>query len=175
MSWGAGAGLAATVIISVGCMSPKGVTPNAAEAPEAPVPPRWTPEPVAMRVFPTTRFVAGDTGEGGAGGEALLEAAVELFDPMGDSLKASGVVRFELYTTGQTPGVAADQLLYSWDIALNTLDDQQRFYDPIIRGYVFRLRVQSPEIVRWRTLLRAGWQPVDGDRLSDELELRTAW
>ena len=121
-----------------------------------------------MRVFPTTRFA-------GEAGEPLLEAAVELFDAMGDSIKASGTARFELYTTGQTPGVAADQLLYSWDIGLNTLDDQQRFYDPIIRGYLFRLRVQSPDIVRWQTLLRASWQPTEGERLTDELELRTAW
>ncbi|MEO1235551.1 MAG: hypothetical protein AAFX76_02055 [Planctomycetota bacterium] len=105
----------------------------------------------------------------------LLEARVELFDEMGDSVKASGRVRFELFAAGFSPGIDVGRLLYSWDITLTSLEDQRRYYDPITRSYLLRLRLDSSAVSRRQVLLRVTFQP-DGDtRLVDEQPIRLEW
>ena len=128
----------------------------------------WRPQPVALRIYPSTRFVRErDT--------PLLEARIELFDEMGDSIKSSGQVRFELFAAGYAPGIDVGRLLYSWDIALADLTDHQRYYDPITRGYLFRLRLDSAQITRREVLLRLTFQPLEGARLIDEQPVRINW
>lgn len=128
----------------------------------------WQPEPVALRIYPSTRFVRErDT--------PLLEARIELFDEMGDSIKSSGQARFELFAAGFSPGIDVGRLLYSWDIALAKLEDHQRYYDPITRGYLLRLRLDSAQITRREVLLRVTFQPLEGGRLIDEQPVRINW
>ncbi|MEM7627291.1 MAG: hypothetical protein AAF333_16970 [Planctomycetota bacterium] len=128
----------------------------------------WRPQPVALRIYPSTRFVRErDT--------PLLEARIELFDEMGDSIKSSGQVRFELFAAGYAPGIDVGRLLYSWDIALSSLEDHQRYYDPITRGYLLRLRLDSAQITRREVLLRVTFQPLEGGRLIDEQPVRINW
>ncbi len=105
----------------------------------------------------------------------ILEARIELFDQMGDSIKRSGQVRCELFAAVGRDGRDAGPLLYKWDITLHTLEDQQRYFDPITRGYVFRLRIDNPELIRRPTLLSVVFQPESGDRLSTRGRVQTQW
>jgi len=148
-----------------GCVAPKGPSPRGESSGDDGI---WHPETVALRIYPSTRFVRED-------GVAMLEARVELFDQMGDSIKASGDVRFELFAAGYAPGIDVGRLLYSWDVSLQTLGDQKRYYDPITRGYLLRLRLDSLEITRREVLLRVTFQPPGGGRLIDEQTVRVNW
>ncbi|MEM6457919.1 MAG: hypothetical protein AAF710_00845 [Planctomycetota bacterium] len=153
-------------LLLVGCVDAKG--PGADTAASERDGDGWQPTPVALRIYPSTRFV-------NEAGTPLLEARVELFDEMGDSTKASGLLRFELFAAGQVPGIEVGRLLYSWDIALATLEDQRRYYDPITRGYLLRLRLESAEATRRQVRLRVTFQPATGQRMSDEQPVRLAW
>ncbi|MEM9417491.1 MAG: hypothetical protein AAGA25_00370 [Planctomycetota bacterium] len=146
--------------------------------PKGPAPPKpveretaetgWQPKAVALRIYPSTRFVREqDT--------PMLEARIEMFDQMGDSIKASGQLRFELFAAGHAPGIDVGRLLYSWDIGLLTLEDQQRYYDPITRAYLLRLRLDSTGITRREVLLRVTFQVGDEARLIDEQPVRINW
>jgi hypothetical protein len=128
----------------------------------------WHPEPVSLRIYPSTRFVEED-------GVPILEARLELFDAMGDSIKSSGTVRCELFALGDGDRPTVGRRLYRWDIEMKTLDEQRRYFDPIIRGYVFRLKMDDIELVRRPTLLRVVFQPPDGPRLKTEGRVRTDW
>ncbi len=128
----------------------------------------WEPGVAGLRIYPSTRFIKEkDT--------SLLEARIELLDEMGDSIKASGQLRFELRGAGQRPGVEEGRLLYSWDITIATLDDQRRYYDPITRSYLLRLRLSNAAITQRQVVLRVTFQPVDGVRMTDEQPVRINW
>jgi hypothetical protein len=149
-----------------GCMQAKGAGPVEHDA-DAAWAEAWVPRPVALRIYPSTRFVnEGDT--------TLLEARIELFDQMGDSIKSSGQLRFELHGGG-TAGLDTGRLLYSWEVALADLEDQRQYYDPIVRGYLMRLRLDSDQISRSRVELRVTFQPVLGERLTDAQPVRISW
>lgn len=128
----------------------------------------WRPVPVAMRIYPATRFVRDQ-------GKVLLEARIELFDEMGDSVKAPGVVYFDLFDSQGPTGQESNQRLYTWEVQIGTLEQQTEHYDPITRGYLFRLEVDTARVARRRTLLRAVFSPVDGERVTAESYVRTDW
>ena len=126
--------------------------------------PAWMPKAVSMRIYPSTQFVRED-------GVPLLEARIELFDAMGDSIKGPGNVRCELFASSGRGDGALGERLYGWDIGLHTLADQRAFYDPITRGYLFRLKLDSIAPARQATTLRVAFTPTDGARMSDEAEI----
>lgn len=161
---GAGCLLMGAGLVS-GCLSSKGQGPVAVSETMADV---WEPAVRSIRIYPSTRFVT-------EAGQPLLEARVELFDEMGDSIKSSGSLRFELFAAGHAPGIEVGRLLYSWDVSLLSLEDQQRYYDPITRGYLFRLRLDSAEVTRREVLLRATVQPPTGERMVDEKQVLTGF
>ena len=103
-------------------------------------------------------------------------ARIERFDEMGASIKSYGRVGLELYPVTFADGpIIGDQRLYRWDIELKSTDDQRQYYDPIIRGYAFRLEVPIAEVARRPTLLRITFRPPDADRLTSEAVIRTDW
>ena len=155
------------VLLAGGCVQSKGARPPA-ELPMASGEDLWSPQPVALRIYPSTRFVIERE-------VPLLEARIELFDQMGDSIKSSGRGRFELFAADTAPGVAVGRLLYSWDMQFVTQDDQQQYYDPITRGYLLRLRLDSDQITRRPVLLRVTFQPPEGERLVAEAPVRINW
>ena len=128
----------------------------------------WQPSPESLRIYPSTRFIR-------EADMPLLEARIELIDAMGDSIKASGRARFELRASGENPGVREGRLLYSWDIDITDLEDHRRYYDPITRTYLLRLQLTDAALTRRQVLLRVTFQPVTGERLSDEQPVRLAW
>ena len=108
-------------------------------------------------------------------GQAALEARIELFDQMGDSIKAAGRIRFELFATA-APGPGMRGLrLYTWNVEMLTLEDQQQYFDPITRGYLFRLKLDNLSITRRATLLHITFTQVGGLRLETQALVKTDW
>ena len=81
-------GLIAVLSLS-GCTF-KGAATNRGASSKAVDGVQWIVRPVKMRVFPTTRFNR-------SGDVILLQARVELFDVMSDSVKGVGQFSFDLY------------------------------------------------------------------------------
>jgi hypothetical protein len=118
----------------------------------------WRPTPVAMRVYPTTRFASERD-------RPVLEARIELFDQMNDSIKGVGRFRLELFAGDDRTASQLARRLYRWDVNLQTLDDHRRFYDPVTRSYLFRLEIDDLSIASRATLLEVSFLPIDGPRL----------
>ena len=120
-----------------------------------------------MRVYPSTRFVRGSE-------QGILEARIEFFDEMGDSVKAVGKVHLELYATRRRDRPSVDRRLYAWEVSLLTLVKQRRYYDPITRTYMFQLSLDSLSVAREDTTLRVSFVLPDGRRLEDQKSLPDA-
>ena len=118
----------------------------------------WQAKPVAMRVYPSTRFAR-------EGQTPLLEAQIELLDEMGDSIKAAGNFRLELFAGDMQMNPALGRRLYRWDVALRSVEDQKTYYDPVTRAYLFRLRIEDLSIARRATTLEVTYTPPTGDRM----------
>ena len=123
----------------------------------------WRPAPVAVRVYPSTRFVK-------EAGTPLLEARIELFDQMDDSIKASGEVECALFAAGPR-GTAVGDELYAWHVTMSTLADQQEFFDLITRGYVYQLKLDDFELASTPCVLRIRFTTLSGDVLEAEAEV----
>ena len=131
----------------------------------------WQPVPKRIRIYPSTRFIRESD-------DAILEARFELFDEMGDSVKAPGTFRIELYSVDEVQGGAPKKLLYAWDpekTATLTLEQQREHYDPITRGYLFRLGVDDLRIANQPTLLKVVFTQIDQQRLEAEAIIRADW
>lgn len=126
----------------------------------------WDIQPARMRIYPSSRFVRED-------GKPLLEARIEFFDAAGDSTKAVGELRFELFTAGPAAQTSSGQRLYAWAVPLLTLEQNELFYDSVTRTYLFRLRLDSLSIVREQTRLKVTLTPARGARISTEGLLTT--
>ena len=128
----------------------------------------WVAAPLVVRILPTSRFVREER-------QPICEVNIEFVDEMGDPLKAAGILRFELF---QREPDAPDQLgkrLYRWDIDLLTLEDQRDHYSAVLRGYRFRLRMESLEVRQVETSLRVSVELTDGRRLVDVMEVDEDW
>ncbi len=128
----------------------------------------WVSRPVAMRVYPTTRFVK-------QGEQAVLEARVELFDEMGDSVKGAGEMRLELRDAAPGNRGGAEALLYTWTVSLMTLEDQQRYYDPVTRCYLFHLKLDELPAARRNPVLGVFYTMTDNQRFTAEAPVKTDW
>lgn len=97
----------------------------------------WHPRPTAIRVYPATRFVR-------ERGKPLLELTVELFDDMGDSIKAPGHYGVELYASRDPMSPRPGAFLRGWDVQVMSLEQHESHFDAITRGYLFRLELEEP-------------------------------
>jgi hypothetical protein len=128
----------------------------------------WMPVPTSVRVYPSTRFIK-------ESGRAILEARFELYDEMGDPVKYAGAFQIELFSVDESLGNTPRRLLYTWNAELSSLEQQREHYDPITRGYLFRLGVDNLKIARQVTLLKVVFAPIDRARLEAEAEVRSDW
>ncbi|MCC6681775.1 MAG: hypothetical protein IT445_12810 [Phycisphaeraceae bacterium] len=128
----------------------------------------WESRPVAMRVYPTTRFVK-------QGEQAVLEARVELFDEMGDSVKGAGEMRLELRDAAPGNRGGAEAILYTWTVSLMTLEDQQRYYDPVTRCYLFHLKLEELPAAKRNPVLSLFYTMTDNQRFTAEAPVKTDW
>ena len=159
--------VALAVAVGPGC-EPIATDPQSA-AERTPVASRyWQPLPVSIRVYPSTRFIK-------ESGRAVLDARFELYDDMGDPVKSAGTFRIELLSVDEALGNAPRRLLYTWNAQVLTLDQQREHYDPITRGYLFRLGVDDLRIARQVTLLKVTFSPVDRARLDAEAVIKSDW
>ena len=121
----------------------------------------WQPRAVAMRIYPATRFIQEQ-------GDTLLNAQVELRDEMGDSIKAAGRVRFDLFASDEA-GQNLGRRLYHWEVALRTLEQQRTHFDAVTRTYQFRLSLDNHAATKRPTVLRAVFMRAgDGSRLETQ-------
>ncbi len=152
----------------LGCETAGSASSNTA-SPEAPeTGQHWMPVPTSIRVYPSTRFIK-------ESGDAILEARFELYDEMGDPVKYAGTFRVELFSVDESLGNTPRRLLYTWNAELSSLSQQREHYDPITRGYLFRLGVDNLKIARQTTLLKVVFTPVGRARLEAEAEVRSDW
>jgi len=144
-----------SVGLSAGCVSKGRLGGDTATQPVAAD--AWWPKPVAVEVFPSTRFVREN-------GDIILEARVQLTDELGDSIKAPSAFYIDLFAG--PVGEAAPRRLYSWQVNVWTLEDQIEFFDPVTRAYLFRLRVADISQVRDTAQLSIVVLPEGGERLN---------
>ena len=156
------------VVFACGCDTPKVVENNKVERQGADPGSYWMPVPTSARVYPSTRFIR-------ESGRSILEARFELYDEMGDPVKYAGAFLIELFSVDENLGNSPRRLLYSWNAGLLSLADQREHYDPITRGYLFRLGVDNLKIAKQTTLLKVSFSPVGQDRLEAEAEVRSDW
>lgn len=116
----------------------------------------WSPGPRSLRIYPSSRFLSLE-------GRTLLEARVEFLDEMGDSVKAVGEVRVELYPAADAQG-RADRL-YVWDVSLRSLAQQREHYESITRAYRFRLKLDEAKLLSRSATLVVTFTDTRGQRL----------
>jgi hypothetical protein len=124
----------------------------------------WNIQPVAIRVYPTPRFVT-------EGDRLLLDLRIEFTDAAGDTTKGVGHFVIELYAAGRSDEPAVGRTLYRWDVALLTLAENKKHYDPITRTYHFRLHIDEPDVTRDPLLLHVAFTPHRAERLETEAML----
>ncbi len=118
----------------------------------------WQIKPTALRVYPSTRFVQYEE-------QLALEARVEFVDAMGDTIKAVGNLRFEVFAANRDGEVADQKRLFSWDVPMLTMEANQEFYDAVTRAYLFRLGINSLPKDLERAVVRVIYMPARGDRM----------
>ena len=127
----------------------------------------WHPQPVRIRVYPSSRFNTDSDSQ-----TVVLEARIELLDDMDDAIKGVGQFHFELLGKPGRGRTALDRRLYSWDVAVFTLEQQTRRYDKVTRTYLFRLKVDEPFLPPRDTTLKAVFVPPTGHPLEDQTVIR---
>ena len=123
--------------------------------------------PVAMRVYPSTRYAT-------EADRPVLDARIELFDQMNDSIKGVGRFRFELFAGDDRTAAQLARRLYRWDVNLHTLAQQRQYYDPVTRSYQFRLQIDDLSIAQKATLLEVTYLPLEGQRLETKAVIARA-
>ena len=126
----------------------------------------WRPEPVKMRVYPSSRIVKEN-------GQTILEARLELLDEMGDSAKGAGNFHLELQATDKS-GSSPPQQVDTWDVTVAGLDHQKRYYDSVTRAYFFRLKLDVPLPANRKPVVKASLSTPEGKRVSAEASITYA-
>ena len=134
-------------------------TPPSGPGPEPDAEAVWQMIPKSLRVYPSSRIVLRED-------HNYIEARVEVLDEMGDSTKAVGRFRIYLSEPGADGADSIGQRLYTWPIAMYTLCDQKRYYDSVLRGYLFRLQVERMPPNLDRAVLEVALDAHRGPRLS---------
>lgn len=148
--------------VLVGCSGDDGTSGAFGEMPDDEV---WYPEPAALRIHPSTRYVQD-------GSRVYLDTRVEVLDNSGDPLKYPGRFRFELWRSGL--GGATRTLAYVWRFSVLNYPDQQAAYDPVTRCYGFELTLDDIESADQlsRMTLQVHLETPDGSRLQREMTVR---
>ena len=152
--------LVLALLLATGCESKSRL--GTGTQPSDPAAPSWWPRPVALRVFPSTRFIR-------EGQQVYLEARIELTDDLGDSIKVPAEFYFDLHSGPK--GAATPRLLFSWQQTVRTREDQIAFYDPVTRAYLFRLKVQDVSHIRDQARLSVTVVPEGLSRLTASAEI----
>lgn len=107
---------------------------------------RPVPEPVnlmlpkSISIHPFTAFRSFDE----TGGENGIDARIEAKDAAGDTTKAYGNFRFELYAFIPVSADPKGAKLATWDVPLSDAKTSSLHWDGITRAYTFKLRWDQP-------------------------------
>ncbi|WP_145080977.1 hypothetical protein [Poriferisphaera corsica] len=156
--------LAILILMSLGCVNKGTDNTNTALDNRSDESFVWQSKPVAIRIYPSTRFRKSEN-------QIVLETRVELFDEMGDSVKGAGMFAFELLEAVSSTSGGAGTQLYTWNAELLTLESQRQHYDPISRGYLFQLKMHDQQIAQQGAVLRVVYSPHTGKRFSSEMQI----
>ena len=115
--------------------------------------------PAELRIndsFSRLRDASGD------GTPDQLEASVELLDAFGDATKGAGTFSFEVfeYEVGDVD-IRGTRLGETRTFALDAGAEQQRYWQPVLRSYLFRLPLDVEP--GQRLVLSASYQPSAGE------------
>ncbi len=121
----------------------------------------WQPQPIIMRVYPTTRIAPHAQGP-------VVEARIEMIDALADTTKGVGNFHFELAPVEHLGQTDTGQRLYTWDTEVRTLAQQREHFDPISRTYHFRLAMDAVPAATSKLRFVATFSPVEGQRLDAE-------
>ena len=156
-----GAAACVVVLAAGGCVF-KGATEIFTRP--TPQPGAWLPAPVRIRVYPASRFATDPDSK-----TVVLDARIELFDEMADSVKGAGQFHFELLNNPRRESTALERRLYSWDVPMLTLEQQRKAYDKVTQTYLFRLKMDDLFFPTKDTTLKATFTPSGGQPLRDEV------
>jgi len=125
------------------------------------------PEPVdlllphSLRIHPFTGTRTFDE----TGGVRGIEVRLEALDAFGDSTKAFGDFRFELYAYHPDQPDHRGRQINIWDISLSEPRSNAIHWDKVHRNYLFKLRWDEPMQVGRRFVLGAVFTSPFTDRL----------
>ncbi len=120
--------------------------------------------PKSIRITPFTGMRAFDD----AGGVKGIDVHIEAKDTYGDTTRAFGDFRFELYEFKPNSLDPKGAKLGSWDVPVLKPDDNRRHWDPIHRAYEFKLQWDQPIAVGRRFVLVAVFDSPFTDRIFNE-------
>jgi hypothetical protein len=153
----------------IGCeVRPKGADLSAADTATAY---DWPYVPVNMRIHPFTSVTFDERRE-----VTVLEARIELLDVAGDMTKGVGQFHFELFDIDPRASVQGQQMrqLYSWEVSIENLQANQRYYDPITRTYAFDLKMAQMPARQSTLRLAARFTDHRGRHFRAEVDLATS-
>jgi hypothetical protein len=119
---------------------------------------------VSFRIHPTFTQMKDWTGDGKLDG---VEAVIEFQDQFGEPTRATGKVRFELYTFEAGYPDHRGARVAMWATSLNDKSDQTARWDPAARGYNFQLTYDK--IDPKRAYVLTAQVDRDNSRLFDQL------
>lgn len=144
-------GLLAGTLLLGGCDNGTGLRATSQPAVRKVEPPLSLLLPREIRIHPFTGTRTFDE----AGGIRGVDVRIEAVDAYGDTTKAFGNFRFELFTYRPTSENNRGQLLATWDVSLMDAQANLLHWDKITRTYKFKLQWDQPIPVGQRFVLVA--------------------
>jgi hypothetical protein len=97
----------------------------------------------------------------------FLDARLQLVDADGQSTRALGKFRIELYEAERRAGDPRGRRLAWWNVDVQSRADNLRYFDPLIRGYKLQLSMDSVPAAgpATRYVLEATFIRTDGVRV----------
>jgi len=101
-----------------------------------------------------------------------VEVWLEPLDRFGDVVKVVGELYFELYSYKPASGDRKGEQIEFWQVRIAGADEQQQYWDRVARMYQFPLGWDYAPPPGEKYVLSATYLSPNGERLSDEIELR---
>lgn len=101
-----------------------------------------------------------------------IEVWLEPLDRFGDVVKIVGDLHFELYNYRAASGERKGEQIEFWEARIGSSAEQQRYWDRVARMYQFPLGWDYAPPPGKKYILLATYISPNGERLTDEYELR---
>lgn len=112
-------------------------------------------QPKQIEILPFTKIRSFDDDEIPDGVEVVLRPV----DAMGDAMKAYGRYHVEMYEYQKATAQRAGERLLFWQVQVNSVADQRRYWDRITRTYQFQLAWDRPLVPNEKYLLHVTYFP----------------